>query len=677
MKEQINEKVKTKNAAIIKIEKWLDINKIVAVYFVYAILIEMISVFAVEKNPFITSPFIALGILISVSAIALIIKNNKSRFIFCAVFLVFQAGLDLGFAVVYDMTGQYFDFGMLNLRNDAFGILESIPMNFVAFYAAMFFCIFFMIYAMRSMKRRKRIEYSGKEKITYVIALICGIILTASCLYVNNSEKVDKYEKLLENRQSSNYSNYGIVGNLINEFSKGMLFSETKKLDSEEIDSFIYSDVSEPTVNFGVSKDKNVIVILVESFEWFSFINSDEYPNGLGLTDEELAYLFPNLTKFYNESTVMNNFHSREKTDISETISILGSYPTDSYVDYDYEYNTLPQTIPNILKTETNGGIQNRSFHNGFKAFYNREKTHAIFGFESLTDSYDMYDISDKLVKSGKSESETMHDYMNNGERNLDSEMINTCKELMFPADKRFYTYITSITMHGIYYERDNLKEHMDKLRKVYSNKNEEDEMSETLANYVTTVMEFDDAMGVMMNDLEQKGLLDNTTILLFGDHNSYYQQLSNYVKDIEDYDTDNYYTNLYKVPLMIYDSGLKHQVIDKFTCTSDIVPTLMDLLGIRYYSNMYYGNSVFSDKESILYSRAYGTFIGDGIVGRSMNSLLYKAPSVTNEYMNYFEDESANLVEKIKYCDQLFYQDYFADKEHYDKFEQMMAKIN
>ena len=40
--------------------------------------------------------------------------------------------------------------------------------------------------------------------------------------------------------------------------------------------------------------------------------------------------------------------------------------------------------------------------NNGFKSFYNREKTHKIFGFESLTDSYDMYDISDELVKSGK-----------------------------------------------------------------------------------------------------------------------------------------------------------------------------------------------------------------------------------------------------------------------------------
>lgn len=677
MKEQLKNSDDKKGGLREILKKWIFENKIVVVYFVYAILIEMISVFAVEGNPLISNPLIALGVLISMCAIALIIKNNKKRFIFCSIFLVLQAILDLGFAVVYDMTGQYFDFGMLNLRNDAFGILESIPMNFIAFYSAVFFCIFFVIYGMRAMKRIKRIEYSGKQKLGYVILLVAGFALTGTSLYANNSEKIEKYEKLLKNRQVSNYASYGIVGNLLNEFSKGIVFTETEKVSSEEIESYIYENISTPTVNFGKSKGKNVIVVLVESFEWYPFINSDEYPNNLGLSEEDLEYLFPNITKFYKKSVVESNFHSREKTDISETISILGSYPTDSYVAYDYEDNTLPYTIPNLLRLEMDGNIHNRSFHNGFKSFYNREKTHAIFGFDKLMDSYDMYDLSDEFVKSGKAKSPTMHDYMNEGERNLDSEMFNTCKDLMFPTDERFFTYVTSITMHGIYYERDNLAEHMKKIKKVYEPSKDAEEMEETLVNYMTAVMEFDDALGVMMDDLKKKDLLDNTTILLFGDHNTYYQQLSNYVKDIEDYDTDRYYTNLYKVPLMIYDSDLEHQVIDKFSCTSDIVPTLLDLLGINYYSNMYYGNSIFDDKESVLYSRAYGTFIGDGIVGRSMNSLLYKAPTVSDKYMSYFASESEKLVEKIKYCDQIFYQDYFADEEHYNKFIQNIQAIN
>lgn len=677
MEKQEDTKKTNQKQASAYMKEWISINKIVVIYFLYALLIEMIAVFAVEGNPFISSPFIFLGLLFAITGIALIFKSNKKRFLFCSAFLVVQAVADLAFAVIYDMTGQYFDYGMLNLRNDAFGILESIPMNFIAFYSAMFFCIFFVIYGMRTIKKSKTVFYTAKLKYSYIGLMTAGILMMSVSLYVNNSEQVDKYEKLLTNKQGSNYSSYGIIGNALNEFSKGLIFTETHFLPSEDIDSFIYSEVSEPSEHFGISKDKNVVVVLVESFEWFSFIKNDEYPNGLNLTEEDVKYLFPNISKFYNESVVMNNFHSREKTDISETLSILGSYPTDAYVNYDFSDNTIPNTVPNLLRSLSAEDIQMRSFHDGFKSFYNREKTHDAFGFESLTDMYDMYDISEQLVTSGKAAKTTMHDYMSNGERNLDSEMINTCKDMMFPTDKRFYTYITTITMHGIYYERDNLADKMKKLREVYKPSNEKNNMEQVLMNYVTTVMEFDEALGIMMKDLEQKGLLENTTIVLFGDHNSYYQQLSNYVKDIEDYDTDNYFTDLYKVPFMIYDSDLEHQVIDKFTCTADIVPTVLDLLGINTYSNMFYGNSVFSPKESVLYSRAYGVFVGEGVVEKSMNSILYKSKTVSNEYMHYFNEESSKLVTKIKYCDQLFYQNYFGEEKNLNLFYEKMKEIN
>lgn len=660
-----------------KLKKWFLDNQIVVVYFIFSILIEMIGVLAVEGSPLITKPYILLGFWIFITGIALLFESNIKRFVFCTIFIVVQSLADLVFVVIYDMTGQYFDYGMLNLRNDAFGILESIPMNFIAFYSAVLFCVLYIIYGLRVVKRKKKIEKNKKQKYAYILVMICGIITMSISLYVNNSEKVDKYNKMLTNKQKSYYSSYGIIGNLINEFSKGLLFNTLDEISDKNIDSFLYEEVSEPTKYFGVSEDNNLVVVLVESFEWFSFIKDNEYPNGLKLTDEEIEYLFPNLTKFYDESVVVNNFHSKEKTDISETLSILGSYPTSAYINYDYSNNTIPYTIPNILREKYGKDISINSFHDGFKTFYNRVESHKIFGFEKLTDMYDMYDISAELVKSGKAKSTTMHDYMNDGERNLDSEMINTCKDMMFPKDEHFCTYITTITMHGLYYERDNLKDEREKLKEVYEYTGNETEMEETFLNYIITVMEFDEALGVMMNDLETKGLLDNTTVVLFGDHNAYYQQLSNYVKDIYDYDTDNYYTDLYKVPLMIYDKNLGHQVVDKFACTSDIVPTILDLFGIRYYSNMYYGNSVFSDKESVLYSRAYGIFVGEGIVGQSMNSILYKSDNVTQDYTEYFKTEATKLVEKIKYCDQLFYQDYFAKEEHYDKYISKMKEIN
>ena len=657
-----------------KIVNWCKENKLVITFVLFSFLMEALSVYAVEGELIIQNPALYMGLIGLVVFIVLLIKKNILRYFVCTVFLVVQAVMDIAFVVVYDMTGQYFDFGMLYLRNDAWGILESIPMNFIAFYSELFVCSMFIIFGRRYVRRNKVVDVSKNHRIAYsLLALFC----VGSLVYVTwsyNSSTKNKYVNMIDNDNDSAYTSMGIMGNLVNEVSKGLLYDKTEKLTDEEIESFIYSDVACESPYFAISKDNNVITILVESFEWFGFMQNDEYPNGLGLSKKDLKYLFPNLTKFYNESVVMNNFHSKEKTDISETLSLLGSYPTDSYVDYDFENNAMPQTAPNTLKLLSEDDIVANSFHNGYKSFYNREYTHKSFGFEKLTDCYDMMDIVDEKTKAGKKP--TMVNYLEEGERNLDSEMFTTCKDLMFRKDKRFYTYITTITMHGIYYERDNLAKYREKLLKVYTPAGDNDN-EENLINYMTTVMDFDNAIGIMMKDLKKKGLLDKTTIVMFGDHNSYYQQLSNYVKDIEDYGTERYYTDLYKVPFMIYDKNLEHKVIDKFTCTSDIVPTILDLLGVKYYSNMYYGNSVFSDVESPLYSRAYGFFVGDGIVCRNFNNMLYRADSVTDEYIEDFKNSSIKLVDKIKFCDQIFYNDYFADETHMATLEEKLKKIN
>lgn len=667
-------------------------HRLVVLYFLFAICIEMVAVFAVEGNPFMTRPLLSLGLLLFLCGVLFTVKGTRARTLVGGVFLITQAVIDLVFSVIFDMTDQYFDFGMLNLKNDAFGILESIPVNFLTFYSGVFFCAVYIIYGVRVSHRHKRAK-SGKRSIFWHLGVCAsGLAVLCTSFYVYFPGNTNKYEEMVNGRAESAYSAYGMIGNALGEFGSAA-FADPGRMENAEIEAFIYGDdsaayVSQPTEYFGISEGKNVVVILCESFEWYAFMRSERNPNELNISADDLAMLYPNLTKMYNESVAMTNFHSREKTDISETLSIMGSYPTDAYVNYDYAHNEMPQTTPNILKLLTNDDIQCRSYHDGFKAFYNRDKVHDSFGFEFLTDMYDMEKYSNELEKQGYDE--IFHNYMEEGERNLDSQMIEICKNEMFPTDKRFYTYITSITMHGVYYERDNLATHREKLLKVYTPDEENaDEM--ILFNYMQTAMELDTAIGVMMQDLEAKGLLDNTVIAMFGDHQAYYQQLSNYVKNIKKYkNTEGDYTDLFKVPFMIYDQDLTAKIrndhpeyknkpitIDKFTCTSDIMPTLLDLLGIRYYTNLYYGTSVFHDDVSVLYSRAYNIFVSDGIVGRSVNTLLFRDTDVTDERLALHQATATKLVEKIKYCDYIFLQDYFDTDETLQKFQSKMLALN
>ena len=675
-----------------KIGNWIKENSLIVLYFIFAIGVEMVAVFAVEGKPFMTRPFLSLGLLLFICGIMFLFKSNRVRLAIGATLLILQAVIDLVFSVIFDMTDQYFDFGMLNLKNDAFGILESIPVNFITFYSGLFFCVVYIIYGARKTFFQKKAK-KGKHSIYWNLGVcVAGVATLCGSFSVYFPGNTNKYEDMINGRVESAYSAYGMIGNAIGEFG-GAMFYDPGTMPNEEIEAFIYGDgseqyVSQPTEYFGVAEGKNVVVILGESLEWYAFMRDSRNPNELDISPETLKILYPNLTKFYENSVSMTNFHSREKTDISETLSIMGCYPTDSYINYDYTNNEMPHTMPNILKELSPVPVQCRSYHNGFKTFYNRDKVHDSFGFEFLTDMYDMEDYSNEIEDQGGEE--IFFNWMEEGQRNLDSEMIEICKGEMFPTDERFYTYITTITMHGVYYERDNLERHREILLQHYQ-PDEDDDEEMVLFNYMQTAMEFDHAIGCMMEDLEKKGLLDNTMIAVFGDHPAYYQQLSSYVKNIKKYkNTEGNYTDLFKVPFMIYDQDLTAKIrqenpefankpitVEKFTCTADIVPTLLDLLGIRYYTNLCYGTSAFAEKQSVLYSRAYDIFVSDGIVGRSVNNLLFRDASVTDEMLATYKATGIELVNKIKHCDYIFLQDYFDDDGKLDLFHQKMHAIN
>ena len=449
-------------------------------------------------------------------------------------------------------------------------------------------------------------------------------------------------------------------------------------------------------------------------------INYSAY--GYDSAEQILRQLYPNLYKFYDSSIVMTNFYSREKIDISENISFLGSYPTNVYINYDFPNNTMATTMPNVLKA-LDEDITCNSFHNGSYTYYNRNK-------ELISAGFDSYTATEQMKKM-----EGFTDYSAKGERNLDTEMIKACADKMFPTNQRFYTYITTITMHGQYTYRNNLVKYYDEMEKYGIRSMKGDSFEAFNHNnfyyYSACVMEFDRALGLVMQELEDRGLEDNTIVCLFGDHNTYYSSLSNYVKGIDN-TKDSNYTNLFRVPCMIKTPDMvgvanylnttlidelatslvaedntldsttainmaREQIsnryiinttsagtqilVKKFMCTADIVPTLFDLSGINVYGNLYFGHSAFELTTSVLYSRAYDIFITDNMYFVSLNNIKYirkDNPLLNNdpalkyadiltydseEHITQVEIEAKKLLDKLSVCNRIFYNDYWGRK--------------
>src|SRR4029077_12082983 len=111
-------------------------------------------------------------------------------------------------------------------------------------------------------------------------------------------------------------------------------------------------------------------------------------------------------------------------------------------------------------------------------------------------------------------------------------------------------------------------------------------EHSLALAPYSTSVTDqlrracavADDAIGEMRAILERKGLLDNTTIVLYGDHGD--DTWTHGFKGGMIHGTEPY-TDIIWTPLAIRDPGLAPGTVEDLASTIDIAPTCLPWLGL------------------------------------------------------------------------------------------------
>ena len=132
------------------------------------------------------------------------------------------------------------------------------------------------------------------------------------------------------------------------------------------------------------------------------------------------------------------------------------------------------------------------------------------------------------------------------------------------------------------------------------------------LGNYFKSVHYADEALGEFFNEMDEAGLLDNTVVIIFGDHDarlprSEFNLMYNYdpvtddIKDEDDptyvdYDSFDYELDR-KVPLIIWtkDGKAKGQ-IDYTMGMYDVMPTIGNMLG--FYNKYALGHDIFEIKD-------------------------------------------------------------------------------
>ncbi len=645
-------------------KEFLKNNIIVFIYAFCAILMEVVSITFIGCKPHLEQPFFPILLLATMIALLMLFKKPVVKITMAVILLLIQAVMNVGFVYLYDSNGTYFEWSMFNQRNDARGTIEDLSFRTGLIIFSVCVIIAFLVASIlvKIFCYKKGYKYCPRKLRTILVAIsliICSLTIVINpTIQAVQYSKMDYVDRFLYGDASNKYQRIGISSNAVYEFVNGTIADGLVKHDNKGIEQFIYEDehpLLETSQYFGISKNNNLVYILVESFEWYVFLQN--------CTPEQSQILYPNINRFLSNSVYADNFYAREKTDTSELLALLGSNPTGKFTNYDFPNNSYPWSLPNMFRqnAEANGNeiVQIKSFHQNDGDFYNRNKLHKKLGFEELVDIKDM--TKQGLVNTWKG---------GKGERNLDSKTLEVMQDEMFPATadgEQYMTFWLTFTMHGYYEERQTLKNegYYSKMDEVGAYPAGKGKKADYLRTYAAAVMDFDRALGIMFDKLEANGDLDNTTIVMFSDHNTYYNNLSYYAKDID----ERYNSELYRIPFMIYDKNLVQQykanegntVISKFTTTADMIPTIYDLFGIKGYRNLYYGTSMFiKDVESIIFSRAYGIFVTDKLICYGANNLIYKAPDYEKADYDRFIKYAKILLNKQEYLDKIYYNNYF-----------------
>lgn len=353
---------------------------------------------------------------------------------------------------------------------------------------------------------------------------------------------------------------------------KPLVQPELIELETEHVKAKAYT---------GIFEGKNLITIQVESLQ-----------DMVLLEDYEGQAITPFLNSLIgNDSFYFTGYYQqlgKGNTSDSEFSSHNSLYPSMESISYlryqDHDFRGLP-----VLLSEL--GYKTMAFHGNEASFWCREEAYPNQGIQEFY-SEERLDI-DEVIGMGLT----------------DMSLFRQGVEILSKVTSPYYGFFVTITNHNPYILPEDVIEIV---------VNEEDK--ETLfGRYIESVHYTDRAIEAFYNDLDEKGMLDNAVIVIYGDHhgiskmdNSYNERVSEFLGYPYDFE------QMMNIPLIIHAPGSGVGETYDFTCDQqDLLPTLVNLFGIEADLNVMGVDMLNSDDHFVLFQTYMitGSFIDEDTV--------------------------------------------------------------
>ena len=374
--------------------------------------------------------------------------------------------------------------------------------------------------------------------------------------------------------------------------------TETNK-DYKTLNSYFMSkEITSKNDYTGMFKGKNLIVLMIES--------------GSNVLKNYPEY-FPNFAKLYNNGWSWENAFSprnscstgnNEMTGITSLYTINNTCTINTYKD-----NIYYESLFNLFNK---ANYHTSSYHDYTDHFYYRSIYHPNMG------SQNYYDVNKLGIKLGSEYQPWPSDV----------ELIEKAVPHFIDEDK-YMAWLTTVSSHMTY-------KNSSKTGDMYLDLYKDEDWDMTAKRYMSKLKIVDNAIGELLQELEDNGKLEDTVIMLFADHYPY--GLSNDAfAQIAKYDTSSN-GDTDRTPFIIYNPSLEAKKFDDYTTFVNILPTLANLFDLDYDPRLYGGTDLFSDSYDGVVVFADGSW--------RTNIAYYDA---TKGKINYIGDDKYTDEEIIK----------------------------
>lgn len=388
--------------------------------------------------------------------------------------------------------------------------------------------------------------------------------------------------------------------------------------DEVLIDMYEYFSQVEPTYEneyTGLFEGKNLIWIVAESFSSWAL-------------DETHT---PTLCKLASEGFVFNNFYNPVwgvSTSDGEYVVLNSLLPKVGVWSFSKSSdNYMAFSMGNMLRSI---GYTTKAYHNHTYTYYDRDKSHPNMG-------YDYEGVGNGL------------DMTNEWPRS-DLEMIDITVPDYIDSQP-FHVYYLTVSGHQYYTFMGNMQ--------AYKHEDDVADLpySEGPRAYIAANMELDLAMESLIEQLDEAGILEDTVIVLSGDHYPY--GLEQW--EIEELAGGTVEQNfeLYRSTLIMWCADMEEPVqVDKYCSSLDILPTLCNLFDVEWDSRLLMGRDIFSDADPLVIFSNHSYITDKGRYNASSDTFTPNAGETVGD--DYAREMLDIVNDKFEYSTKILDYDFY-----------------